>query len=101
MAVLYLVDAGLCLGGADTVVASFHTARQFPYPTGLGLHFAHKGEGGSGLGISHVLDPKLRRWVLHRIRNTLPCVAGANTVVASFYGARQLTNPMGIGLHFA
>ena len=101
MVVLRIRNTLPCVAGADTVVASFNAARQFPYPTGLGLHFAHKGEGGSGLGISHVIDPKLRRWVLHCIRNTLPCMAGANTVVALFYGARQLTNPMGIGLHFA
>ena len=46
-----------CGAGSGTVVASFYAARRFTSPTGIGLHFAHKGEGGSGVGLSHVLDP--------------------------------------------
>ena len=36
---------------------SFYAPRRFTDPTGIGLHFAHKGEGGLGVGLSHVLDP--------------------------------------------
>ena len=45
------------MAGANTVVASFNGARQLTNPTGIGLHFAHKCEGGVGVGLSHVLDP--------------------------------------------
>ena len=80
---------------------SFYAARQYTNPTGIGLHFAQKGVGGVGVGVSGTLDPYLRRRVVLYIVDGGPCLGGAGTVVPSFYAARQFTNPTGIGLHFA